>query len=343
MICELLLILIIIILGCYVILTDLRNGIVENKAIALGILLGIIINSVYYSLFARDFFRLYIWNLVSIAVLAILLYARHYWAAGDSKLLICMTILIPGRIYDDKGVSIPGISYMIMIFLAAYLYLIVESIIAWIKKKKIYRGVPVTNKNVLSIIINYAAILCLLNILSLLWNKVFKEYYWNNQLIFSLLSIVLVSFLADSRLLKKKVMIMSLAVGFVIILVVRGLRSQLYPAAVIQNYVIVIMALLIRHFVNRYNYQEVATNEVQAGMVLAYTTVLLFQGSNIKDLPTVTSEDMRDRISSKQADAIRRWGKSKKGKQSIVILRKMPFAVFIVIGILLYIFIRMVL
>jgi len=342
LICEILLISTMVILGSYVINSDVRKGIVENRAVALGMLFGVIINTIYYSVFAASLFKLYIVNLAIISGLSVLFYAWHYWAAGDSKLLIAMTILIPGRLYDNDGLSIPGISYVIIIFLVAYLYIIAESVTAYIRREKFYHGARVNIRSIPSIIVNYAAVLCLLSIVSLIWSIGFKDFYRDNHMIFSLFSVFLVSYFADIKFLKQKCILILLACGAIVLFIAGGLRNQLYPWLMLRNYVIVIGAIFIRHFVSGYNYQEIPTSEVRTGMVLAYTSVLLFQGSTIKDLPASTSEDMRDRINDVQAEAIHRWGKSKKGRPSIVIVRKMPFAIFIVFGILLYILIRVV-
>ena len=69
---------------------------------------------------------------------------------------------------------------------------------------------------------------------------------------------------------------------------------------------------------------------------MAYSTVLQFSRSRVKGLPIITTEDMSSRITAEQADSIKRWGKSKNGKESIVILRKIPFAAFISLGYIIY-------
>ena len=55
------------------------------------------------------------------------------------------------------------------------------------------------------------------------------------------------------------------------------------------------------------------------------------------------TEDMRDRITEAQAQAVQRWGKSKSGSDTIVIVKKIPFAIFLVVGTFIYVLIRVVL
>ncbi len=61
-------------------------------------------------------------------------------------------------------------------------------------------------------------------------------------------------------------------------------------------------------------------------------TALSFLPSRVQGLPTDSTEDLRSRLTPEQAESIRRWEKSKFGKPYIVIVRKIPFAVFIGIG-----------
>ena len=72
-------------------------------------------------------------------------------------------------------------------------------------------------------------------------------------------------------------------------------------------------------------------------MVLSYTTVFKFTQSRVKGLPQTTSENMGSRITQEEADSIIRWADSKYGQETIVILRKIPFAIFITAGYLIYI------
>ena len=342
-VCEGLLVLLLLILGCYVISTDISKGIVENRALLIAGLAGVIINGFYYCMFARPFLFIYLLNLLFVAILSILLYVRHYWAAGDSKLLICMTILIPGRVYDSSVLQIPGMNYLIIIFLVAYIYVVIESIVAWIKKDPSYRRNQPSGKNIAGIIWSYMMMFCLLTSASMLWNLVFREFYRENQMVFTLINILMVTMLADTSVFKSKYIRIILCGVFAILLVFRRETLLLRPDLLIRSYLIIFFALILRYFVSGYNYTEINTQDVSAGMVLAFSTIVLFQNSTVKGLPHSTTEDMSDRISEEEAMAIRRWGQSKKGRANIIIVRKIPFAIFIVIGIVLYIMIRMVL
>ena len=68
---------------------------------------------------------------------------------------------------------------------------------------------------------------------------------------------------------------------------------------------------------------------------------ILFRGSAVlwiqsKGLPTTTDETTKSRITQEEADSIKRWEKSKYGKEQIMVVRYIPFAVFILIGMITY-------
>ena len=107
-----------------------------------------------------------------------------------------------------------------------------------------------------------------------------------------------------------------------------------------KSYIVLFLALFLRHIMSGYNYQEIPTKDVEKGMVLSYVTLAKFLPSRVKGLPKQGGEDMRYRITEDEMNAIKRWENSKYGEDTIIIVRKIPFAIFIVTGILLLFIIR---
>ena len=68
--------------------------------------------------------------------------------------------------------------------------------------------------------------------------------------------------------------------------------------------------------------------------------IMQFTRSRVKGLPEETSEDMKSGITEEQAEAIRRWKDSKYGKETIIIVRKIPFAIFIFLGTVVFLTVR---
>ena len=65
-------------------------------------------------------------------------------------------------------------------------------------------------------------------------------------------------------------------------------------------------------------------------------SILLFAKSRVKGLPTFSTEDLKSRLSAEEVDSINRWSKTSSGQEAIVIVRKIPFALFIGVGTLLF-------
>ena len=128
--CEILLMSIILVLGIVVIVTDFHAGVIKNKVLLVAIVFGVIINSIYITFFAKNFLLVYLLNWFAVSLISVLLYAFRFWAAGDSKLMITLAFLIPARYYENSLLLISGVYYIIFIFLLAYLYIIVESIVS---------------------------------------------------------------------------------------------------------------------------------------------------------------------------------------------------------------------
>lgn len=115
--CEAFLMTIIVMLGIYVTYTDIRKGIIQNKALLVAVIVGVIINAIYYGVYADGFLRIYTINLLVMLLFSVALYGFHFWAAGDSKLLICINFLLPARYYDNEALFIaPGISAIVFVF-----------------------------------------------------------------------------------------------------------------------------------------------------------------------------------------------------------------------------------
>lgn len=342
-ICEGLLLSIILVLGIIVIVSDINSGIIRNKALLIAVVSGILVNIIYLAFFVRECIVIYLINWVAVSGVAILLYAYHFWAAGDSKLMIALAFLIPARYYENSVLLISGIYYIVFIFMIAYLYIIIESLILAYKKKRFFK--ERFDKKYLKLFLQrYLISYLYLRTISLLLQHIFGSFYNNNQLFFAFMNIFIVIFIHENPRFQKKWLVIAIGSGNAIGFIYNVLhRDTIVNSAILRNYGIVLLALFLRYLVSGYNYEEIATASVKKGMVLSYGTVATFMVSRVKGLPQSTNEDMSSRITEEEAEAIRRWENSKHGKATIIIVRKIPFAIFIVLGTLLFLIMRIVL
>lgn len=336
--CEAFLMTIILMLGIYVTYTDIRNGIIRNKALLFAIIVGIVINIFYYGVYARDFLQIYIVNLLVIIIFAIILYGFHFWAAGDSKLLICVNFLLPARFYDNDAFSIaPGINAIVFIFMIAYGYIIIDSIIQFAKKEKFYAEKVIRWSWIKKFILNYFVSFLYLRSLSEMLRHLLGNIYYDNQLFFSFINMFIAITINSKKVFKKWYLLIIVFMTNLIFI-----QDISFSAFDLYSYGVLLFALLLRYLLNGYNYKEIPTESISKGMVLSCATVMMFMPSRIKGLPSTTSEDMRSRVTQEEVNAIKRWKDSKYGKETITIVRKIPFAIFIVAGEILYFFVRVV-
>jgi preflagellin peptidase FlaK len=334
--CEAVLMAIITMLGVYVTYTDIKKGLIQNKALLFAFLGGAITNAAYFVFYCRDFFVTYLMNFTVMTFLAIALYGFHFWAAGDSKLLICVNFLFPARLYDSGTFTFaPGINGVIYIFLIAYLYIVIDSIILFVKKEHFYSSKFRSLSEVKKFALNYLVSFLYLRGFGEVLRNLLGNIYYENQIVFSFINVFLAMLIYNKVIFKKWYMLL-IAVAANIFFVK---DLYMYPIA-IYSYGVLFFALILRSLLNGYNYREIDTDSVEKGMVLSYTTVMYFMPSRIKGLPDKTYEDMRSRLKQDEVDAIKRWKDSKYGKDKITIVRKIPFAIFVIVGEIVFFFMR---
>ena len=100
----------------------------------------------------------------------------------------------------------------------------------------------------------------------------------------------------------------------------------------IKMFIIVISIMIFRDISEKYNYECIKIENLKPRMILSYGSVLKFYSSRIKGLPKHTTETTDSRLTNDEVNSIKRWSKSSKGDDSIVVVRHMPFAPFMLIG-----------
>ena len=321
--------------GAISIRTDLQYGKVKNTVILISFLVAALINGFYYLFFARDFCLNWIVNVLVTSFFSILLYAGRIWGAGDAKLFILMFLCVPGRFLDGFTLSY-GIMPYLFVFSISAIWLVFDTI-------KEQAKIPHHHftKNNFSITDFYSIGIVIVETLALsfLFSCLFPAFVENNSLFCSFVIISYSYYISYQSWSKNRWVIIGHIVIVVICLTIRGMNY--YPIS-LWFYPAVILITLFTRYASRYNYEVISTSTVVPGMILSAATVICFQASKIRGLPTKTSEDMSARISDSEAEAVRRWEHSAKGSSTVTIVRKIPFASMIPIGFLLWIISRTV-
>lgn len=335
LICESLLLTILLFTCIYVTTTDLKNSIIENKVLIWAAVPGMVINFIYYFVYAPNDVILFLVNLAVLSTISIIFYAHHIWAAGDSKFLILAVFLVPSRLYNMNGMT-PVVWILIFIFSIAYIYVIAESIYLGIKEKSLFKvsSIKIDIINFLKQYIYCGVYILLFNQIT---NKFLTDFATSNASLIVMVDLIIILTVNRVEVLKKIWIVVLALIIDIVLFSFNHFGMQIVDSKIV---VMTGIVLILRIISEKYNYREIETDEVKKGMVLSYITVINFSKSKVKGLPTTTTEDIRSRISDEEAKSIRRWKDSKYGKETITIVRKMPFAIFISMGTILFVIMR---
>lgn len=316
-------------------ISDIKLGIISNKSILAALTIGSIGDIIYYTLFARDCFFSFIVNIIAGSCISILLYALGVWGAGDTKLLMTTILLFPARLYCLKNQSLASCFLMIaMIFIIAFIYLIFDTIYNGIRQKNLFQFQKnnIAVEEYLKGILFYFFFLSILNTIAYM---ILPDSLLTDRILMTTIHFifVLVGLKVEENSGWKTVIV--LGIGFVISIF---LRKSSFDFSEIQwwIYPVVLILVLFRTASNKYNYISINVSELKPGMILSVGSVLNFSKSKVKGLPKSTSEDLKSRLSLNEVESINRWAKTKNGRDTITIVRKIPFALFISVGSILF-------
>ena len=337
LICEALLCLILLIVLPLAARSDLKKGIVPNGMILIACLTGLAIDAVYYLAFAGKFFFPFLMDCILTAALSIFFYSQGIWGAGDSKLLILIALCLPGRIFCRDGLwSFPGFLLITVIFAVSFLVVFIDSIIKGKKegrlfdKQKILFPLDDWRGFLSKSLFLYFCVGTVNGFFSLEWTSFLRLTYP------VLLALDLVLILLLNR--KNWTPTLPYLLAALILCVVMTILSKAIFSwqSFLFSLFFIVALLFTRNITDQENYQTISAGDILPGMILDYSSVALLSLSKMPDLPLSNTADMRSRLHEKEVAAIHAWGKKHPGRDQLVIIRKIPFALFIAIGTLVF-------
>ena len=313
--------------------TDIRDGVVRNRLLLPLFTGALVLDIILYGFMARDIAVLFLVNAgVSILIAVILFYSNNF-AGGDCKLIVVISALYPATSYltyhESKITLFFGIAFSIFL---GYVYLLLSSVV------KLITGRNVIEKGYISGFIknyfkSYLSALLYVTFVNLIF--VLLQYYtvefttWLPWFF-----CILVAFLFPRfRILKSRTAIIGILITDIVLAIyLRVIPLSLNP----ETYLITAFFMLAQMTIRTNIYEEIDTEKISKGMILASGSSMMLQGSRIAGMPGLSSESLKDRLSESQAVAVREWGASRTGKKKITVIKKIPFAVFLSLGYLSY-------
>lgn len=324
--------------------TDVRAGQIKNKYLLFWLAASVLLNSIYYICYAGAYLQATAWNLVLSALVSVGFYAIHIWSAGDSKLIVVLLSLLPGRLcWAGAETVFPAAYLFLALFSIGYLYLVGEAI--WLDfRSHTFRRPSLSRAAVCHTVREYLRVWVILYAWNCILSTLFPVFMENNVVLTSLLSYFLITILRERPLYHAKAFLVVCAAVdlFFLVWTWNGIQPERILRTV-QTLVLVLVMMWATWIAGKYVYQEIPTDQVKAGMILSRSTVVLLLPSKVKGLPKESFEDLRSRLSEEEAAAVRRWKTSKYGRDTVLIVRKIPFAACIAAGTLLFAFGRLLL
>ena len=335
---EAMLITVLVMLCCSVTLTDLRQGRIRNKTLLIGGIAGIVLDAIYYGFFAQNYFPAFALNVVIMFCISVAFYALHIWAAGDSKLMMTLILLIPSRYYFVQSNMVSSVFLLAAIFIIAYFYILIESIVLGIKNNDLF-NISHVRLNVKKMLLVYLRCVAATTIVTFALELLLPEFCRDNQALIAVIKMLVILTFYSLEIFERPIMLSGLIVAAALMYAfgLKATSAHIDP----KIYLYIAIVFILRLVMDKYNYAEIRTSTVEPGMVLSYATVAGFGPSRVSGLPKHTTEDIRSKITEQEAKSIRRWEQSKYGKSEITIVRKLPFAIFITVGTVLYLAIIM--
>lgn len=318
--------------------TDIKRGKIYNKLLLPFSVLGLVFLLLYFS--KNPELASYLINLLIGSLLSIVLYKCKVWGAGDSKLWIFICAFLPFSLFDyNPYVLYPSMYIFIYTFLFAYIYVILDTLLQLVGKRK-FKAITFSKKSLSKDrILIFISVYFMISIVYGLLTLFFQEYFIFNRLWISIFVILLINSKIDFYIeYFKRYYFAILATVYILVL---ALQVNFFDSPVSVNYhlgpiVVWCVVITIRLISSDFNYDGIKTKDVVAGMVLSKSTVANFTRSRVKGLPLYTDESTKFRITESQASAIRKWENSKYGNATIVVVRHIPFAIFITLGLILF-------
>jgi preflagellin peptidase FlaK len=298
---------------------------------------AIIIDVIHYGVLAQEYTVLFAENSASLIALGMILYFSHILAGGDCKLLIVIALMVPAELYWNVSDETFTLWYALcLMFLCGFVYLLVETVILFLKDNQRDRFKQV-GMDLGRSILNYGMTIVYIAALSHIYLLFVQPYFSLPGMVYTLICILAIWGLNAVEVFRSKVLLVAVLIFDILMTIFTG---NITINTFWLSYVVVLLFIMIRIFINKYNYQNIPTESVRKGMILSQATTILFQQSRVKGLPRVSDESLKSRLSEEEAEAVRRWESSKYGQPSVNIVRKMPFGVFMFSGLLLYLVIR---
>ena len=327
-----------LIIGCVILaVTDLYNGKIANKIIIVMCSIGIILDVVAYGFLEKGYLRYFLENAAWVVLIGILLYAARIWAGGDTKLVVAIALLFPAGFYWKMSNDMPTLWIIVAFsFVFGYFYVLIESVVLLIKHKK-HKTFQEIKTDILIFIKRYAKTIIYIALFNLLMVAFVLPHLEISNLLYTALVITVVIIVNRVDFFKKKPVIFTV-LGIDIVGAI--LTGYIPLSARWYNYILIFILLLFRSFMDLYNYQTIKVSELKKGNILSSKTSIFLQNVRMQNPPRISDETLKSRLTEEEVNTIVTWGRRQQEDYELVIVRKIPYAIFLLFGLISYLLVE---
>lgn len=318
---------------CFIcIKSDLKVGLIYNKVLLFFVGCAVVIALVYYGIYVNDLLFYYLINNAIVALVGVYLFYSHSFAGGDCKMTIVIALLFPARYYwwlDNNGFTL--MFFIAFAIFAGYCYLLISSVLKIVSKKVIITKQYV-KQSIFEFVKSYCFTIVYISLFHFLILYFFDLVLNANAWIVSGLCLLIAWVVNRYSFFKNKIL-------FVLVLCCVILISVFFRISLISmnfgDYLFVFALVLCQMTISTSIYEDIAIDDLKKGMILTTFSSMLMQKSITKGLPAVSHEDLRSRLTEGEIESIKLWAKATK-VYNLTIVKKIPFAIFISIGLFFY-------
>ena len=306
--------------------TDVKYGKVKNVLLISSVLaaLPIQIEGIICGVIALPDFII---SVVCISLFSILFYIWGYWAAGDCKLLMSISMIFPHTLYWNLMSPLSKALSLLLFFLAVtYGYVLIDTIFNVLTE---YRTLVLTWKRTINLktIVDFAKkwwiFVFFANVVSFIGNTVFQLPFMQIAFFSFLICTTLGNWTNKIKAYWPAVMLLDIVYWVLNGLSVADVGKVIFTA---------IICFGFGKAIQVFNYKIIDVDKLSPGMIVSALTINAIQGlCDAGFLSEKADELLPARLSREDVEMIKATGIDK-----IRIVRKIPFAFFISVATLLY-------
>lgn len=314
---------------------DCKENRIPNKMIILFLIITVVLQSFYLANVSRYYFGLFVFCVVESFVISFGFYKMKIWAGGDTKLFVLMSMLVPGVVYKNGGYE-SIIAIIIIVYSFSFVFIVFESIYLNLKQKDVLIEKKNAKRNYLGLFFDWLFCFSTIGLIQNCLIIFLNDFYFRFSVLIMFFKVIIILAVGNGYS-RVSYTIKSIIILLHVVSICICLDRNIFFRFGLKNIALVTIVFFIRLWVSRYNYQKINVEDLKKGMILSAGTVVGFINSNVKGLPMNINEDMSARLNDKEINSILKWSKTNKGRKEIVIVRRIPFAVFISLGFIVYI------